>query len=366
MAKKGENLYKRKDGRWEGRYIKGRKEDGSIYYGYIYHRNYQDAKRILKMKKLEYSGSGLSKTRSITCQQWIEKWLHQKNLEVRKSTYMSYRSKLYTHVIPEFGQKDIGMLTEKDLSLWKAKIEQKLGVDSTASVCRVFKQCLIQAQKDGKLKIDSLDVLTIANAPVMKIKALSKQMQEQVEPFLNAQENFPILLALDTGMRIGEICGLMWQDINWEQRSIEVCQNFQRVLAEEPEAYRKTECILLPPKSYSSIRVIPLTSRLYERLRALYNENSPFVFCGMKKNAPIDPRTLRYRFKKVLEQAGLPNFTFHSLRHTFATRCIESGASVVTVSSLLGHKSTQLTLDTYAHSFIGEKQKAIHLLEEYI
>lgn len=75
----------------------------------------------------------------------------------------------------------------------------------------------------------------------------------------------------------------MWQDINWEQRSIEVCQNFQRVLAEEPEAYRKTECILLPPKSYSSIRVIPLTSRLYERLRALYNENSPFVFCGMKK-----------------------------------------------------------------------------------
>lgn len=85
-----------------------------------------------------------------------------------------------------------------------------------------------------------------------------------------------------------------------------------------------------------------------------------------EKNAPIDPRTLRYRFKKVLEQAGLPNFTFHSLRHTFATRCIESGASVVTVSSLLGHKSTQLTLDTYAHSFIGEKQKAIHLLEEYI
>lgn len=365
MSKNGENLYKRKDGRWEGRYIKGRKEDGAIWYGYVYDRSYQNAKRILRQKRLEYEGKEYSKNKKETCQHWIEKWLNQKNREVRKSTYMSYRSKLYTHILPEFGQKELWALSEKDLVQWKTRLERNLKTDSAASVCRVFKQCLIQAQKEGLLKIDSLDVLTMANEPVVKIKALSKPMQENLERFLDSKENLPILLALDTGMRIGEICGLMWEDINWEQRSIEVCQNFQRVLAEKA-GYRKTECMLLPPKSYSSIRVIPMTNRLYNRLKAEYQEDKRFVFYGMKKNAPIDPRTLRYRFKRVLEQAELPDFTFHSLRHTFATRCIESGASVVTVSSLLGHKSTQLTLDTYAHSFIGEKQKAIHLLEKYV
>lgn len=162
-----------------------------------------------------------------------------------------------------------------------------------------------------------------------------------------------VLLCLYTGFRLGELCALKWEDIDFSNQLISVARTVQRLHVEGHET--KTKLLVTEPKSSYSRREIPLSPTILELLMCFQN-NKEYVFGG---NDPLEPRTLQYQFKKILREAGIPNKKFHILRHTFATNCVEGGADAKSLSELLGHSNVQITLNRYVNPSIDIKRKHI-------
>ena len=168
-----------------------------------------------------------------------------------------------------------------------------------------------------------------------------------------------VLLCLYTGLRLGELCALRWEDIDFEGKTLTVNRTVQRIAV--PGHMTKTILLETPPKSESSKRTIPLTPELLQILSQFKGKN-PYVFGGEK---PLDPRTMQYRFKKILKEAGIESRTFHTLRHTFATNCVENGTDVKALSELLGHSDVKITLNRYVHPTMDSKRKQIGALSDF-
>lgn len=169
------------------------------------------------------------------------------------------------------------------------------------------------------------------------------------------------MLALYTGMRLREVCALKWLDIDWEKRTITVCRTAQRVARMKPETGARTMLMIGSPKSIRSQRVLPVPAFLLEQLRKrMENQTSEYVF-GVSDRA-AEPRTLQRHFQKIMNKLGIVGAHFHTLRHSFATRLLELGVDVKTVSVLLGHSSAKTTLDFYAHSLLDRQRSAMELL----
>lgn len=363
MARTGDNLYKRQDGRWEGRYIKGRKPDGRIIYGSIYHRKYQEAKRLLFEIKFahreNYMDFGKHRSQTQTVNDWFIYWLDQKKNQLKGTTFQSYESKVMNHVFPFFMDVQLTQLTAEVIQQWVETLSKQLSNNSLHAVFRIFKQGVNAAVAGNKLYRNPIQSVLLPKQTISDARSFSKRDQQQLERACQTFKELPMLIALDTGMRISEIAGLQWRDIDWTNRTIKVQRIVQRIKGKD-----KTHLVLQLPKTKTSKRVIPLTQRLFNLLgQHKQNEAQDFIFSG-RKGQPLDPRTIRYRFEQLKKQCHVEDLPFHALRHTFATRCIEAGINIPTVSDLLGHSSIKMTLDIYTHSFLSEKRKAIEQLEK--
>lgn len=158
---------------------------------------------------------------------------------------------------------------------------------------------------------------------------------------------------MSTGIRIGELCALQWKDIDLEKRILTVRKTMQRIQC--PTEISKTKLIITDPKSESSCRKIPIPDCVMVFLRKFKGESRNYVLTGADK--PIEPRTMQYRFAKVLKNAKLPSVHFHALRHIFASSCIRLGFDVKALSELLGHSSVEITLNRYVHSSFEQKKE---------
>ena len=162
------------------------------------------------------------------------------------------------------------------------------------------------------------------------------------------------------GLRIGEVCALQWKDIDLEKRILTVSKTIQRVQCRT--GAKHTKLIITEPKSESSKRTIPIPDCLLPLLKQFRDNDEVSVVSGKKK--PVEPRTMQYRFAKILHNADLPSFNYHSLRHLFATRCVELGFDVKTLSEILGHSSVEVTLNRYIHSDLERKRTCMSLLSK--
>ena len=168
-----------------------------------------------------------------------------------------------------------------------------------------------------------------------------------------------VLLCLYTGLRLGELCALQWTDFDLENLTLSIKRTVQRVAV--PGYMTKTVLMITNPKSESSERIIPLTAQIVKLLIQL-KENTPYVFGGEK---PLDPRTMQYRFKKILKEAEIEEKHFHLLRHTFATNCVENRMDVKTLSEILGHSDVKITLNRYVHPTMELKRKQLEMLPDF-
>ena len=160
-------------------------------------------------------------------------------------------------------------------------------------------------------------------------------------------------------MRIGELCALQWGDIDFESSLLRVRKTVQRVSTESGK--HKTALVVSTPKTETSLRVIPLPGFITELLQAHRRDGELFVVSGRDK--PTEPRTLTHRFKQILKSAGLPDVKFHTLRHTFATNCLQRNFDVKTLSEILGHANTDITMRIYVHTSLDRKAACMNLLE---
>lgn len=166
-------------------------------------------------------------------------------------------------------------------------------------------------------------------------------------------------------MRIGEICALKLSEIDFEDRTIHINNTVSRIPFETKDHWQpKTKLLLSNAKTSTSNRVIPITSTLYNILLEMKNSESEYLIKGAAYPY-TDPRTLQYFFKKTLKKCNLRDINFHALRHSFATRCIESGMDIKSLSEILGHSNVNITLNTYVHSTVILKRKQLEAMIDY-
>lgn len=300
---------------------------------------------------------------------WLVKWLSYKRVWVKDSTYMKYKNTIYLHIIPELGTIDIQVI---DNNIIQNYINKKLCVGksglspkSIKEIVGIIKNTLNYAERydlRSKCKCELLEVRSVYN----QIRVLNKNEEKALLCVLCRDTDifkFGVLISLLTGLRIGELCALKWEDIDVNERIISIKRTMQRVQVEGKET--KTEIIITTPKTNASIRQIPIPRILNDYIHSFKSENNQFVLTNQKGNY-IEPRVMQYRFEKYIKSAGISKANFHALRHTFATRCIEAGVDVKVLSEILGHSSVNITLDRYVHNSIDYKKDNIDRLNKYI
>ncbi len=361
MSRKGENIYKRKDGRWEGRFIKRYETTGKAKYGYVYAKSYKEVKSKLEVAKI--NSSQFNDTNDETYGELLDKWLAYKKREVKYSSYIRYKNTIENHIKPKLGAikaKSISAdiiqeyLKEKSEN---GRIDKRGGLSnkSLSDILVIVKETL----KFGNVYDTSIDNLRTSTSQKHKsMRVLNEKEQTNLTiTLLNDTDIYKmgVLICLYTGIRIGELCALKWSDISLESKVISINKTLQRLPNTNPEANTKTTLFTSEPKSGSGNRIIPIPEFLYTIILPFRKQDEMNVISTEKKPL-IEPRTMQNYFKKYLAESNISDANFHSLRHTFATRCIEVGFDIKTLSEILGHSSVKITLDRYVHSSLNLKK----------
>ena len=356
---KGENIFKRKDGRWEARYGKGHDAAGKLKYGFCYGKTYKEAKeKVTKAKSAVAAGKMYSQNSSHKFSQYCEEWLYITRNRVKPATYIKYESILNNHIKPNLGAYYPQALNTVIISRFSDYLlkEKHLAVKTVRDVLTCLRSVVKFCAKQLPGALDAVEIIyPKEEAKEMRVLSTIEQKRLTVELCTDMDEcKFGILLALLTGMRIGEICALRWGDINLTDNTIYVHATMQR-LKSFSNSGNKTQIVVGTPKSEKSMRIIPLTEQAAS-LCGQMMQRSPSAFVLTGTDSYMEPRALQYRLKKYTTACGLDGVHFHTLRHTFATRCVEVGFDVKTLSEILGHSSTTVTLNRYVHSSMELKR----------
>lgn len=358
-----QNIYRRKDGRWEGRYFKEYDSNGKIKYSSVYAKTYTEVKEKLdsiKTNTLKKPTNSIKTDFKDACKEWLE----YKKSSIKISSYAKYNFIVEKYILPFFNNCKLYELNKNSLNELIIK-NNNLAPSTQKNIATVFKAIIsfVNDKYNLSLEITSCQFKKVY-AENMKVLSVFEQ-EKLVRYLLNNIDliNLGILVCLFTGLRIGEICALKWSDIDLKNKTIKVSKTIQRVQIVDDYHNSKTTIISQSPKSNNSIREIPMTddliSIIYKNVKN-FNKNTYFL-TGNKHY--IEPRNLQNKFKKILANAKINDINFHALRHTFATRAIENGIDVKSVSEILGHSNVSMTLQKYVHISMQQKLKEINKLK---
>lgn len=287
-------------------------------------------------------------------------WKEEKKQYVKRSTMSVYTLTLENHLLPAFGNAEA--IAENDVqSFVLEKLSAGLSQKSIKDMLIVLKMVVrygekIKAWEHTEWEIKYPTEQVNPTLPVLTIAHQRKLMSYVAENF--TFRNLGILICLNTGMRIGEICALTWNDIDTQQGVIHVSKTIERIYVIDGDK-KHTELILSTPKTKNSNREIPITQTLLKVLKPLKRIVNGTFYVLTNEATPTEPRTYRNYYKQLLGKLDIPILKFHGLRHSFATRCIESQCDYKTVSVILGHANISTTLNLYVHPNLEQKKRCI-------
>ena len=361
MSRNGLNIHKRKDGRFEGRYIKSY-DNNKIKYGYIYGKNYSEVKaKLLNISNIDEVDTHI---------QFIDiadEWLNSLKIKVKESTYVKYYSTIEKHIKNSILDIPLYDLTSQmiisytnnlmDIALANTTIKDILCVVSM--IIKYYRKCY-----DENFTVN----IVYPKVPKRKINILSDEEVKIFESYLINEFDYRklgILVTLYTGVRIGEICGLKWEKINLSDGYIVIGDAMQRIKNLDENRDSKTKIIIGKPKSDTSDRIIPLQDYIVKLLLEYESSNKSAYFLTCSKSY-IEPRRYENYYKKCLRECNIRMVTFHTLRHTFATRCIKSGMDIKSLSEILGHANINITLNRYVHPSFEDKKLSMNKLPSFV
>ncbi len=322
MEKIGITITKRKDGRYVGKFIADYTDNGKTQYQYVYGKTYEEAESKVLIGR-EIATRYLS-GRYITVGKVYREWLNAVVNRVKESTLANYRN-----------------------TFINKKLADGLSASYVRDIFTVFKTMLKYAQEEYGFRL-SLKNATLPKAERKQVEKISDTEQKKLVSYLKANMSltaFGILLSLFMGLRIGELCGLRWEDVDFRNKILHIHRTVQRISS--ANGNRKTKIVISAPKSATSFRDIAIPDALMKYFEMFRSEADYFILSGTDK--PVEPRTMQYRYKKILQSAEVENHNYHKLRHTFATNSAEKGFNVKVLSAVLGHSSVTLTLNRYIH-----------------
>lgn len=366
MARHGENIHKRKDGRWEGRYIKGRSESGKAIWGYVYAHSYADAKLelIRKKAKAAYCTIPLG-SQKLTFSLLSELWLSTLN-DLAESSKAHYRYSIEHYILPVIGNLRVAQLSSTKLELCVLQIISPVGGEHKPFGASLSRECISLVRRLCKYAY-KLHLMPMIELSIKSVKAtnefpeaLSLEEQAAVSRFVfknPSPRKAGILFMLQLGLRISEVCGLQWGDIDLAHKEVHIRRGVRRI----PTEAGKTAVVIQAPKTESSKRVLPIPPKLFVLLQMLYQRNTlgSDVWFLSSNNKPVEPRCYRKSIHGYLAKAGVHDVNPHMLRHTFATTCLQAGCDIKTLSELMGHSNPNITLQRYVHTNMERKRLAI-------
>lgn len=376
MPRKGENIFKRKDGRWEGRYIKARNGRKAVY-GYVFGKSYSEVKKkkLEALKLIDSNKTQIKKPaqeKNPNFEYIARQWLEELKPVRKHSTIVKYACQLKNYIIPTFGNLALNNITNENIILFSKKLltegrkGQKLSQKTVADILSRMKSIRRFALLHGYEVNYIPDTVKIPQQHGT-IRILTFEEERKLIHYL--KNNFDltalgILLSLFTGLRIGELCALKWSDFSFEDKEFYVQRTMQRLQNFGENSAKKTVIEIDAPKSPSSLRKIPIPERLISYLKSSYIEEA-YVLSGSRDNF-VEPRTMENRFKRILKECGVEKINFHALRHTFATRCVEIGFDIKSLSEILGHANVNITLNRYVHPSMKLKHANMNKLNQFI
>ena len=349
---------KREDGRWEGRIVVGHKADGDSIFRYIYADTQKELTAKLRQNIDLYQGIDLTEQSRMILAEWLEQWLEQMSATLRPSTLEHYQKDMKNHVAPHLGQKELTQITAADLRKLYDTLKkngrinprpgQIHGLSSTTvhNIHATLHQALRAAAEQGLIPKNPADEVA---PPKIIRQPMNILNEEQLDTFMGAIEADPVwhdffYTELTIGLRLGEICGLMWTDFDGKAGTLQISRSLHkekggRLVAGDTKTYAGTRKIVLPPSTAQLLR---------DRKKKSF---SPWIFHDpIRPEAPMNPKSAYHQLKKLLAQTGLPNIRFHDLRHTFSSHALASGVDAKTLSGILGHTKASFTVDTYTHT----------------
>ena len=380
MPRKGENIYKRKDGRWEGRYIKARSQTGKAIYGYVYASTYKEVKKKrsqaivnIESKSIDIRRTSRNAVSPCFIGKLADDWLNSVKPQIKKSSYVKYNNIIQSHILPAFNNVSVNEITSSriqkfcdDLLTQGGSSGTGLSPNTVMDILSLMRSLLKYAQIQG-YQPPSTGKEIVIRQTVPDTVVIPRSAQEILCRYLYAnmsERSLGILLCLFTGMRVGELCALKWEDFSFQEKSIYVHKTMQRLQVPESTA-EKTHITITAPKSKCSIRTIPIPDSLIQLIQKEFPNRQGYVLASLDEEY-VEPRTMQNYFRYVQKQCGLTPVNFHALRHTFATRCIELGFDVKSLSEILGHASVNITMNRYVHPSMELKQQNMQKLSSLL
>lgn len=365
MPRKGENIYKRKDGRWEGRSLQSNGK-----YRYFYASTYREVRAKMKEAWQERENE-----RKVTIQlptnpgEVFQRWLAETvSGRVKPSTYESYYHCIHGYVIPYFKSLENQPMSQSSVCGFVKYIFENTSISQAykRKIISVFKMSIREIYKDFPNQSKLLEAAVLPTGKIhqeVEVFTIKEQRMLEHAAFMSPDKKaLGIILCFYTGIRLGELCALRWRDFDLEAGTMSIGNTVSRIRNFKPNG-SKTLLHVGTPKSKTSARKIPLPRFLLELAR----EQKPGIksedhFVLSNKNTPFEPRVYQKLYKRILKEAGIKDRKFHAIRHTFATRALEVGVDIKTLSEILGHSNVTITLNIYAHSLMEQKKAAIEKL----
>ena len=300
---------------------------------------------------------------------WLIKWLESKKNAIKYRTLLRYSELINLHIIKGLGDIEIKDLTLQivqdyiNTQMYSGNLNSGTGMStsSTKTMISIIKNSIDYAVDCGILDHNKISRIKNPKSMEKYVDAFTTQDQRKIENYISTngrRNHIGIILCLYTGLRLGELLSLKWTDIDFEHSILMINRTYSVVKNENGE-YKP---LISSPKTFSSHRAIPLPPFILKLLKNMRKvSNSDYIICTCK-NTLVNPRSYQRTFEKITKNAGVPRKNFHALRHTFATRALENGMDVKTLSEILGHKNPMITLTRYGHSLLETKRKMINLL----
>lgn len=352
MPRRGTNIYKRKDGRWEARYVAAVGIDGKKKYASVYAATYREAKakQLQCMQSIHISAdAGINATLEEIM--WI--WLATTVNTVKPSTFQKYESIIRNHITDGLGKIPLKFISSQMIDQYaREKMQDKntLSPKTVNDILAIIGLAMSYAEQEygyAKPRIRRV------KEERKEMRVLSLNEQKVLERHLLCDMDLyklGVLIALYSGLRVGELCALHWDDIKDDR--ICVNKSYRRI-----KAGTATVLEVSTPKTAASVRIIPIPSTI-RCIVEPFRSTGPVLKTRAGKQ--VEPRLMQLKFSKYISDCAIEKTNFHALRHTFATRCIEAGFDVKTLSEILGHTDVKTTLNRYAFRWKASRRARVH------
>ena len=285
----------------------------------------------------------------------VMQYLENIKYSIKQKTYLFYLQMNDIYIVGF--NKEILL---SNLNEFLVSIKEKYSYSTTKLIKSLVNRSLDFALKNNLINEKIVISIGLKNKQVKKVEALEKQEQTKIEKYILENKkwyHYGILISLYTGLRLGELVALKWQNVDIKNKLIYIDKSVGSI-----SQNHKTLTIESSPKTQSSIREIPISKKLLDLMKVLRQHCSTDYVIASHNNKQIKPRAYQKSFENLLKKLHIKHYGFHALRHTFATRLLENGVDIKTISELLGHSSPTITLNRYVHTNLQNKRKAMEIL----